>query len=83
MTFIVRWGSAPDGDLRMAIATCLLEHLLEFHFDDFIERIEQAALADPLFADMTLMCWKFGRAEDPKRAARFDRLSAALRRRPR
>jgi hypothetical protein len=33
-SFIVRWGSSPDDDLRMAVATCLLERLLEFHFDD-------------------------------------------------
>ena len=30
--FICRWGSHPDEDLRSAIATCLLEHLLEYHF---------------------------------------------------
>ena len=72
-SFVVRWGSSPDADLRMAVATCLLEHLLEFHFDDFISRVEQAALEDPLFAEMTISCWRFGQSEDPDRAARFDR----------
>ena len=81
--FVVRWGSSPDADLRMAVATCVLEHLLEFHFDEFISRVEQAALEDPLFADMIISCWKFGQAEDPDRAARIDRLVAALRRRTR
>ena len=81
--FVVRWGSSPDADLRMAIATCLLEHLLEFHFDDFISRVEQWALADPLFGDMTTSCWKFGQSEEPRRAARLDRLVAAVHNRKR
>jgi hypothetical protein len=81
--FVERWGSSRDADLRMSIATCLLEHLLEFHFDDFISRVEQAALADPLFGDMISNCWKFGQSKDPRRAARLDRLVAAVRRRTR
>jgi hypothetical protein len=28
-----------DADLRTAIATCLLEHLLEHHFDRLIARV--------------------------------------------
>lgn len=28
-SFIRRWGRSPDADLRDAVATCLLEHLLE------------------------------------------------------
>jgi hypothetical protein len=30
--FVLKWGSYEDEDLRTAIATCLLEHLMEFHF---------------------------------------------------
>jgi uncharacterized protein DUF6869 len=82
-SFVVRWGSSSDADLRMALATCLLEHLLELHFDHFISRVEQAALADPLFGEMTASCWKFGQSEDPHRAARLDRLLRALRERTR
>ena len=26
--FILKWGKHPSEDLRMAVATCLLEHLL-------------------------------------------------------
>ena len=33
-TFVERWGQYPDEDLRAAIATCLLEHLLEAAFRD-------------------------------------------------
>ncbi len=80
-SFIKRWGGSANGDLRAAIATCLLEHLLENHFDRFFERVERAARADRLFADMVCTCWKFGQAGEPERAARFDRLLAALRKR--
>ena len=31
-SFIRRWGCHPQEDLRTAIAVCLLEHLLEYHF---------------------------------------------------
>jgi hypothetical protein len=31
-SFIRRWGSHRQEDLRDAVATCLLEHLLEHHF---------------------------------------------------
>jgi proteasome lid subunit RPN8/RPN11 len=77
-TFISRWGGYPDSDLRMAIATCLLEHLLEYHFDAFFPRVEQRALADALFAKTFCSCWKFGQAKNRKRAARFDRLVSAV-----
>src|SRR4051812_13600743 len=55
-SFVGRWGSSPDEDLRTAIATCLLEHLLEHHFDLFMPRVKQAALADRLFGDMVSQC---------------------------
>ena len=79
-SFIERWGGHSDEDLRMAVATCLLEHLLEHHFDDFIARVEDRARADALFAGMVSSCWKLGQSEDPKRAVRFDRLMAAIKR---
>lgn len=75
---IRKWGSAPDSDLRMAVATCLLEHLLEHHFDDFISRVELAAQMDPLFADMVAVCWKFGQSEEPEHTARLDQMSHPL-----
>ena len=57
--FAVRWGASSDPDLRMAIATCLMEHLLEQHPNRFTERLEQASLAIPLFAEMVSHCWNF------------------------
>jgi hypothetical protein len=77
--FTLRWGSYPDADLRTAIATCLLEHLLEHHFARLIARVETAAMTSPEFAQTVLGCWKVGQAELTDRAARFDRLLAKLR----
>jgi hypothetical protein len=78
-SFVTRWGSSPDEDLRMAVATCVLEHLLEYHFDVFISRVEQAARADRRFGDTVTNCWKFGQSEGLDRAARFDRLVTSIR----
>ena len=78
-SFARKWGAHPDDDLRMAISTCVLEHLLEHHFEVFISRVEEAARVDPLFASMVTNCWKLGQSEEPTRAARFDRLLTSLR----
>jgi hypothetical protein len=77
--FTLRWGSHTDADLRMAIATCLLEHLLEHHFDTLIARVEASAMTSSEFAQTVLACWSFGKMEEPTRAARFARLLAKLR----
>jgi hypothetical protein len=79
-TFVARWGSSPDEDLRTAIATCLLEHLLEHHFDAFMERVELGARANRNFGDMVRRCWKFGQTQTPDRSERFDQLIASIRR---
>ena len=77
--FVLRWGSHEDEDLRAAIATCLLEHLLEYHFDLIFPRVEAAAKSNACFAETTAQCWKFGEAKHPEQAQRFDRLCAEIR----
>jgi hypothetical protein len=77
--FVLRWGSHGDEDLRAAIATCLLEHLLEYHFDLIFPRVEAAARSNGCFAKTTAQCWKFGKVKEPERAERFDRLRAEIR----
>ena len=77
--FVLKWGSHEDEDVRGAIATCLLEHLLEYHFDLLFPRVEIAAISNGWFAKTTAQCWKLGKAKEPTRAARFDRLCSALR----
>jgi len=76
-SFIRRWGAAEDQDLRAAVATCLLEHLLDHHFDRFISRVEEAAHGSALFADTARSCW-LGPSEDAQRAARWNRLTESL-----
>lgn len=71
-SFIRRWGRSDDSDTRMAIATCLLEHLLEHHFASYINRVDRMARSDPNFADTASMCWKFGQSEQPENSAKFD-----------
>lgn len=76
--FINVWGCFPDDDLRSAVACCLLEHVLEYHFQLIFPRVEQLALEDELFADTFLESWKFGQSEEPENAARFDALRERL-----
>jgi hypothetical protein len=77
--FVMKRGSHEDEDLRSAVATCLLEHLLEYHFDLLFPRIETAAKANIWFAKTTAQCWKFGQVTEPTRAARFDQLCSEIR----
>jgi hypothetical protein len=74
--FVVRWGVHEQEDLRTAIATCLLEHLLQFHFDLIFRRLSEATRRNRLLADTFSRCWKIGQAEWPSNAERFDKLSA-------
>jgi len=82
-SFARRLAISPDEDLRAAVATLLLEHLLEYHFDAMIARVEEAAGSNELFADTVCRCWKLGQAEEASRSARFDTLIASIRRRAR
>ena len=74
--FVARWGTHCDGDLRAAIATCLLEHLLEHHFALVFPRVEDLVRRDPSFSDTFRRCWKFGQSRLPENSARYDRLMA-------
>ncbi len=76
--FIRRWAAHPQEDLRNAISTCLLEHLLEHHFGEYFLLTEKAALADPLFADTFQRCWTFGQSKEPGNVERFVALTHRL-----
>jgi hypothetical protein len=82
-SFIRRWGCHPQEDLRDAIATCLLEHLLESHFAQFFPLVENLARADQLFADTFQRCSGFGQAEEPGNNERFETLKVWIRRQSR
>ena len=72
--FAHQWGQHADEDLRTAIGTCLLEHLLEHHFDLLFPRVEVAVKSSPEFADAFSRSWKFGQASKPSNQVRFDKL---------
>jgi hypothetical protein len=73
-SFIERWGSHQDEDLRTAIGLCLLEHLLGHHFDLIFPRVERLAAEDSLFAYTFRTCRKMGQAETSANEARWDEL---------
>ena len=62
---ICRYGDSSDEDMRAGVATVLLEHLLEHHFDAYFprlkERIEAGAV---LLADTLSSCWRFDLSEE-------------------
>ena len=60
--FVVRWGRNRQEDVRAAIATCLLEHLLEYHFKNIFPLVEAETKKNKLFADTFGTCSKFGQA---------------------
>jgi len=72
--FIECWGVHPNDDLRMAIATVLLEHLLDRHFETFFPRVRQLVRENRLFADTFSSCWKFGQSKSFANALQFDAL---------
>ena len=80
-SFAAHWGCHEQDDLRMAITTCLLEHLLEYHFGLIFPRVEQLSHRDSFFADTFCSCWKFGESTRPENSARVNRLKDKIRQR--
>ena len=81
--FVRRWGTHRQRDFRDAIACCLLEHLLEHHFDLLFPRVKEAAMKNKLFADTFTRCWKLGQAESSENSKKFDSLLAKCQKRNR
>jgi len=71
---VVKHGSRRHADTRMAIATCVLEHVLEHHFDDFFPRVAATARSSRWFRDTFRSCWRMGQADLPRNARRWQRL---------
>ncbi len=72
---VVKWGSSENEDVRTAIATCILEHILECHFDEYFEKT--AALVrggNKEFGDTFSRCWKFDNANVSENNERWDEL---------
>lgn len=39
--FIVKYGAVPNKDIRNGVASCLLEHILEYHYDKYLPEVEK------------------------------------------
>jgi hypothetical protein len=76
---VLKHGSRGLGDARMAIATCVLEHILEHHFDAFFPRVAEAARSSRWFANTTCSCWQMGQAAFPQNARKWKKLMRELR----
>ena len=76
--FARRWGRSEDEDLRAAVATCLVEHLLETDFQAFFPDVAQLARLDRRFAACVQICW-LSKDVEPEDALQFTRLQQALR----
>ncbi len=74
--FTRKWGAHPNADLRAAVATCLLEHLLEHHFDRIFPLVSKACRHSRRFADAFSSCSEFGQTCSPRNRARFRALQA-------
>lgn len=78
--FVLKWGSLPDEeDLSAAIATLLVERLLQFHFDLIFPRVRAAAQSNVWFARTFAKSWKLGQAEEAARAEQYDKLLSEIR----
>jgi len=76
LQFVLRWGGHEDEDLRAAIATCLLEHLLEHHFNQTVSALADEIAQNPAFRSMCRLCWEFGDLEVPERRLKWRGLLA-------
>jgi len=77
-SFILKWGKHPSDDVRMAVASCLLEHLLEYHFQEYFHRVKVACKRNKRFADTFCNCLQFGQAEEPENSKAFKALQGEL-----
>lgn len=76
--FARRWGAHASADLRAAIATLLVEHLLEVHFSRIFPLVAEACHESARFADTVSRCWALGQARRPQNMKRLRTLSDEL-----
>ncbi len=76
--FIRKWGMHPSEDIRTAVVTCLLEHLLEYHFEEYFPKVRIACRQSKRFASTFRMCAKFGQSNELENSKAFDELKSKL-----
>lgn len=69
--FTRKWGAHANVDLRVAVATCLLEHLLEHHFEQIFPQVSDSCRKSKRFADTFSRCGEFGQTCRRGNLARF------------
>ena len=72
--FTVKWGKAECEDVRTAVATCLLEHLIEDHFDPYFALAFDLARQDARFR----FTFEMSTAFQPAHEHAFEQARAAL-----
>ena len=65
-----QFGGSPDEDTRTAVATVLLEHLIERAGPRALVRAHELVVRSSRFADTLKMCWDF--TDNPNQSG-FDR----------
>lgn len=82
--FAMKWARRRGRDLQGAISCCLIEHLLEHHFDLVLPRMRTAARENARVAAHFIGLWKspfqFGQAQQPANVRKLKRLDSELRR---
>jgi hypothetical protein len=77
---VVKYGSHRNSDVRMAIATCVLEHILQYHFTTYFRKVKEiVSSGNQKFADTVTSCWKFGESESPVNSRKLDQLIQQIR----
>ena len=69
--FIYKWGESSDEDIRMAIANCLLEHLLGFHFCGYFPKVREKCRQSKVFSSAFLLCSQFGQSKQHENSQAF------------
>jgi hypothetical protein len=77
-SFTRKWGAHASADLRTAVATCLLEHLMEYHFDLVFPLVSEACQQSMRFGDTLTRCGEFGQTARPGNLKRFRALKVGL-----
>jgi hypothetical protein len=81
--FALKWARRRSRDLQAAISCCLIEHLLEHHFNLVFPQMRKAALKNARVAEHFIEYtphFKFGQAKLPKNIVRLKRLARELKR---
>lgn len=72
---VLELASSDVEDIRQAVATNVLEHILEHDFDRFFPLIEsEVKRGNENLRDSVRLCWKFGQSLDRRRSERWDAL---------